>query len=281
MHAASLALAVIFLSWFSPSHASFLASAVQFRSGGGLPKWSPAETLTLNAERMAALVDEIAHQGSSFIAFPEFSLLPPNSALHPSPFSLCHTNITSFAEYCEELPAIARKISNCSAAARAPLDIMSCASARNPSATISYNTCEAVGNGHLYNTQVVLRDGVVLTSYRKLHPFFTDCFNIPPLQLRYFEVNRSTVGLFTCKDILYHDPKASLLAVGIRIFSYSSAIELVAHELVQGFARAHNVTVISSDRASAQTQIVAGMSAPVDCREIGSLGCVATAWVDQ
>lgn len=29
---------------------------------------------------------------------------------------------------------------------------------------------------------------------------------------------------------------------------YSSAIELVAHELVQGFARAHNVTVISSDR---------------------------------
>ena len=29
---------------------------------------------------------------------------------------------------------------------------------------------------------------------------------------------------------------------------YSSAIELVAHELVQSFARAHNVTVISSDR---------------------------------
>jgi hypothetical protein len=103
-------------------------------------------------------------QGSSFIAFPEFSLLPPNSALHPSPFSLCHTNITSFAEYCEELPAIARKISNCSAAARAPLDIMSCASARNPSATISYNTCEAVGNGHLYNTQV----GGVCLSYTPL-----------------------------------------------------------------------------------------------------------------
>jgi hypothetical protein len=75
---------------------------------------------------------------------------------------------------------------------------------------------------------------------------------------------------------LYHDPKASLIASGIRIFSYSpirrpfcsllsmidltvvvvsfstcmysSAIELVAHELVQSFARAHNVTVISSDR---------------------------------
>jgi hypothetical protein len=63
------------------------------------------------------------------------------------------------------------------------------------------------------------------------------------LQLRSFDVNGSTVGVFTCKDMyarrrllsiaqtsdpptssvsLYHDPKASLLAAGVRVFSYAS-----------------------------------------------------------
>ena len=36
---------------------------------------------------------------------------------------------------------------------------------------------------------------------------------------------------------------------------YSSAIELVAHELVQRFARAHNVTVISSDRCAVSVEM--------------------------
>ena len=114
------------------------------------------------------------------------------------------------------------------------------------------------------------------------------------MQLRTFDVNGSTIGLFTCKDMCIHPTRSvrfilidsshpavfittpkhhsSPLVFGssrtlpilnkpARIqssplpshpllphYMYSSAIDLVAHELVQGFARAHNVTVISSDR---------------------------------
>lgn len=261
--------------------AAFLASAVQFRSSGEYPHDPPSAILARNALQMAALVADMAIQGSSFIAFPEFSLLPPATPLNPQPFSFCRSNKTAFAEFCETLPGADDSRAPCSAASPSPLSILSCASKSHPSVAISYNTCEVSTNGRLYNTQVVLRDGLVVTSYRKLHPWYTECFDVPELQLRSFDVNGSTVGVFTCKDILYHDPKASLLAAGVRVFSYSSAIELVAHELVQDFARAHNVTVISSDRASVQTQIVSGLQTPVDCKDHGAGACVATAWVDM
>lgn len=110
------------------------------------------------------------------------------------------------------------------AASPSPLSILSCASARSPEVAISYNTCEAADDGRLFNTQahyrsalfflqtnhiilsvqVILRDGLVLTSYRKLHPWlpyqssnacivhfvdlvlrYTDCFDVPELQVFY------------------------------------------------------------------------------------------------
>jgi hypothetical protein len=97
-------------------------------------------------------------QGSSFIVFPEFSLLPPSSSLHPFPFSLCRDNKTAFAEFCESLPVASPwsdGLAFCdNSSMSAPLSILSCASKMHPSATISYNTCEASENGRLYNTQV-------------------------------------------------------------------------------------------------------------------------------
>jgi hypothetical protein len=89
-------------------------------------------------------------QGSSFIVFPEFSLLPPFNPLRPSssPFSLCHHNKSAFAQFCETLSVAD------GASISSPLGILGRASKSHPSVTISYNTCESSENGRLYNTQV-------------------------------------------------------------------------------------------------------------------------------
>ena len=95
---------------------------------------------------------------------------------------------------------------------------------------VSVNLCETVAGEGNYNLQAVVDGtGRLVAKYHKTHPYFTTCF-VTPSTVPVVTFNLSstvTVGIFTCFDILFSQPVDSLLAKGIRVFSYSASIPKV------------------------------------------------------
>ncbi len=119
--------------------------------------------------------------------------------------------------YCEAIPAAGAPV-HCpsSLTIPTPLQLLACGAAELP-VTVAYNTCELdVINNLRYNTQVVFSRGMVVTSYRKRHPWYPACFATPTLELRTFPLHGVDFGVFTCYDILFSDPKDLLVAQGVR-----------------------------------------------------------------
>lgn len=157
---------------------------------------------------------------------------------------------------------------------------------------VSYNTCQRNPKGFnpsapsYYNTQVVVGAGRILAVYPKFHPFFTNCFDKPSLQLTTFNTltSNATFGLFICFDIMFEDPKDLLVKKGIKYFSYSAAIPLVFQTVVGGFSGMNGVIVAASNMDGSSTVFVDGKSVAVNSASgcpmtVGPQPCVALASV--
>ena len=164
---------------------------------------------------------------------------------------------------CNPVPLPGASI-DCTAAA-APgdaLKILACGPQASTYAnvTLSVNLCEVstgqpgTVSGSHYNTQVVLRGTTVVAVYRKRHPWDTTCFATPALEVVSFRLPATAtnpapskrIGVFTCFDIAFPDPKNDLVAEGVRHFAYASAIPL-AEVPVDGWSLLANVTVVNAN----------------------------------
>ena len=288
--------------------ATVVIGAAQLQSVSGA---TPYDTIAANARQiLGAAVGATLGQSTStsplanieLISFPEFSQFGPNSV---SP--LCSadppTRFAKLDSYCEDIPK-AGTVIDCSGvtADAAPYKIIACGLLRSaaeheaskPNASrvlrslaVSYNTCQRnyKGDAHgrnftpstpsYYNSQVVVAAGRVLAVYPKFHPFFTDCFDKPALELTTFNTISSnvTVGLFTCFDVVFPEPKDVLVRQGVQYFSFSAAIPVVFQTVAAAFSAANNgVIIAASNMDGASTVIVDGKSVAANTDNNGA-GC--------
>lgn len=208
-------------------------------------KASPSDTVAANVAIVLSLAESAVNANASFVAFPEFSLVGSFD------FSSC-TDPSAMQAYAEPLGDNGTTI-DCTSTF--PLAAIGCSSAAK-SLTVSYNTVEGNGDGNFYNTQVIVHNGVLVAKYRKFNVFYKKCFTSPLLELVTFSVENVLFGVFTCYDILFDHPKQDLVALGVKYFSYSSAIPLIGTDAVKLFSALNSVNVVSSDASAGQSAIV-------------------------
>lgn len=290
--------------WAGVAQGGIVAAAVQHV---GIDGSTPQETLVLNTNRYVKTLVAAAGGGGSASLTVRGTTAPPNLVTFPEFGLLGSFNHNRCADhglvpYCFPVPAAGTPV-NCSdfdgATTTDPLLRIAC----NTNASIyedvavSFNTCERcvpglmpgvsceADSGHTanvthYNTQVVVHRGRVLATYRKFHPFFGSCYTKPQLEIVAFNVSGSddtrAFGLFTCFDIMFPTPKMNLVHAGVRHFSYSAAIPLVAREAVKLFSWINGVDVVASNNQLGQTSVVVNGTTVAKC-ETSDGTCVAVA----
>lgn len=215
---------------------------------------TPSETLSLNVQQYIALAVQAGAGGDGvlpldLLVFPEFGLFGPFD------YGQQDECAEKLAPFCFPVPLPGQQIpcDNSTTNSSSPLVQLACGprSLGYLSLTISINLCErnstANVTGH-YNTQVVLKGRTIIAVYRKFHVWDTKCFDRPELELVTFRLREGSprIGIFTCFDILFTDPKQKLIAEGVQYFSYSSAIPY-AEVPVDLFSWLNRVTVINAN----------------------------------
>ncbi|XP_055749411.1 biotinidase-like [Salvelinus fontinalis] len=171
-----------------------------------------------------------AQQGAQIIVFPEdglqgfnFSRLSISGYLEtiPDPQSedwnpCTQTDRHTHTEVLQRLSCMARRHSLYLVANMADLQ---------PCPLTSHPTCPPDGRWQ-FNTDVVFRwDGSLAARYHKHNLYFENAFDAPPrLEVVTFDTPfAGRFGVFTCFDILFHDPTIRLLEQGIRQMVYPTA----------------------------------------------------------
>ena len=227
-----------------------------------------------NANFIATVAANYSNQ-VDLIVFPEYALYGSYSM-----DSACSQNGNHMPDGFCEVVGVAGDTVNCELAGSSMLSAIACGPAASQT-TVSYNACEmvpanATHGTEYFNTQVVVKGGVILAKYRKYHVWAKKCFNSPSLEVVKFQVQNTTFGLFTCFDILFKDPKQILVDEGVKFFSYSSAIPLIARDAVKLFSWTNGVTVVNSNLQSGQTSVIQKGTTLSDCSGQSGL-CVAIA----
>ena len=240
---------------------------------------TPAATGTANAAAYAALASQAAAQGVELVVFPEFGVYGPGNWRGSGSGQTCPE---AMAGLCHPVPAVGTEIACANATvgsgdALAHLACLAPQAAEYANVSLSVNLCEAAANGTHYNTQVVLRGTLVVAVYRKRHPWDTQCFAVPDLELVTFRLPPSNasaaavgravrvaanavvapnaaapsgwsrrIGVFTCADILFKHPKDDLVKMGVEYFAYASAIP-VAEVPVDGWSLLAKTTVVNGN----------------------------------
>jgi predicted amidohydrolase len=212
------------------STAALRVGAAQLTS---LSNSTPQATILTNAAKFVKMASA-SHAG--LIVFPEFALIGDFN------FLSCQSP-SDLEPYSEPIGPAGTRV-ECLTSLFTPLQHIGCLV---PTKFISYNTVEKDGSNY-YNTQVVTFNYTIVARYRKFHVFYTKCFTSPKLELVTFNVSSVyRFGIFTCFDILFSDPKMDLVKMGVKYFSYSSAIPVIGHDAVALFSGLYNVSVVSAN----------------------------------
>ena len=221
---------------------------------------TPSATILFNAHHFVQLASA-SH--AELISFPEFSLMGDYTFDCDAPSDL--------EAYSEVVGPAQTKI-ECLTSLFTPLQVIGCLV---PHKHISYNTVEKDGSNY-YNTQVVTFNYTIVARYRKYNVFYKNCFDSPSLELVTFNVSSSyRFGIFTCYDILFSTPKEDLVKMGVKYFSYSSAIPVVGHDAVAIFSVLNNVTVVSANFDAGEGGVVVDGKFVASCPSSLS-SCIAT-----
>ncbi|XP_052327760.1 biotinidase-like [Oncorhynchus keta] len=120
--------------------------------------------------------------------------------------------------------------------------------------TWSHPTCPPDGRWQ-FNTDVVFRwDGSLAARYHKHNLYFEKAFDAPPtLEVVTFDTPfAGRFGVFTCFDILFHDPTVRLLEQGVRQMVYPTAWMnqlplLSAVQFQRAFSLGANTTLLAAN----------------------------------
>ncbi|XP_038821697.1 biotinidase-like [Salvelinus namaycush] len=123
-----------------------------------------------------------------------------------------------------------------------------------PCPLTSHPTCPPDGHWQ-FNTDVVFRsDGSLVARYHKQNLFFEKEFDTPPrLEVVTFDTPfAGQFGVFTCFDILFHDPTVRLLEKGIRQMIFPTAWMnllplLTAVQIQRAVSLGANVTLLAAN----------------------------------
>ncbi|XP_071224522.1 biotinidase [Salvelinus alpinus] len=123
-----------------------------------------------------------------------------------------------------------------------------------PCPLTSHPTCPPDGRWQ-FNTDVVFRsDGSLVARYHKQNLFFEKEFDTPPrLEVVTFDTPfAGQFGVFTCFDILFHDPTVRLLEKGIRQMIFPTAWMnllplLTAVQIQRAVSLGANVTLLAAN----------------------------------
>nr|XP_013998535.1 unnamed protein product [Salmo salar] len=200
-----------------------------------------------------------AEQGAQIIVFPEdglqgfnFSRLSISAYLEtiPDPQSedwnpCTQTDRHTHTEVLQRLSCMARRHSLYLVANMA--DLQPCRQTFHP-------TCPPDGRWQ-FNTDVVFRsDGSLAARYHKHNLYFENAFDAPPrLEVVTFDTPfAGRFGVFTCFDILFHDPTVRLLEQGIRQMVYPTAWMnqlplLSAVQFQRAFSLGANTTLLAAN----------------------------------
>ena len=197
-----------------------------------------------------------AARGVQLLVYPEFAFVSPTWS------AACKTPSHAITDWCPSFPRdTACGLGNGTATFATAL---ACA-ARDANMTLSFNVCEGDGVSNWNSQAVFLPDGTMKAIYRKTHPYMKKCYAAPAEpDLVYFTSKQylplpeeaPTVGIFTCKDILYKHPSIDLYAQGVRVFIYSSKIPLVGRLAKDIWTKTHpGAYLIASDAANNQSGV--------------------------
>lgn len=242
----------------------------------------PAADIAGTADAVLALIakTQAAKGRLDLVNLPEFLFTPGINYDAAGDCSGDGTNSSGrLAQLCYPVPPAGSSL-NCADGLplESPARRIGCSILSNESSqtAVSINVCEFVErNGTLYNTNVVVRGGQVIARYRKKNVFFTKCYSTPDLELVTFNVSGRKFGIFTCFDILFYSPKMNLVKAGIKYFSYSVSMPLLARDAVSLFSWQNHVTVVNSNAAAGQSSVVVDGTNIARCE--GSDPCAAVA----
>nr|XP_046181207.1 biotinidase-like [Oncorhynchus gorbuscha] len=133
-------------------------------------------------------------------------------------------------------------------------DLQPCPLTSHPHLDPSQTPCPPDGRWQ-FNTDVVFRsDGSLAARYHKQNLFFEKEFDTPPrLEVVTFDTPfAGRFGVFTCFDILFHDPTVRLLEKGIRQMIFPTAWMnllplLTAVQIQRGVSLGANVTLLAAN----------------------------------
>lgn len=259
---AAAALLLLVAMTATPCAAALRVGAAQVTS---LTNSTPKLTILNNAMQFVKMASS---SSAELLVFPEFALMGNFD------FLSC-TSPSSTAAYAETVGPAGTRI-ECLASLFTPLQQLGCLV---PDKYISYNTVEQDGSS-FYNTQVVTYNRTIVARYRKFHVFYTTCFTSPTLELVTFNISAADgsaygFGIFTCYDILFNDPKVDLVKMGVKYFSYSSAIPVIGHDAVALFSGLYNVTVVSANNDLGEGGVVTDGKFQAAC-PTSLKNCIAT-----
>ncbi|XP_064835691.1 biotinidase-like [Oncorhynchus masou masou] len=200
-----------------------------------------------------------AAQGAQIIVFPEdglqgfnFSRLSISAYLEtiPDPQSedwnpCTQTDRHTHTEVLQRLSCMAR---------RHRLYLVANMADLQPCRLTSHPTCPPDGRWQ-FNTDVVFRwDGSLAARYHKHNLYFEKAFDAPPtLEVVTFDTPfAGRFGVFTCFDILFHDPTVRLLEQGVRQMVYPTAWMnqlplLSAIQFQRAFSLGANTTLLAAN----------------------------------
>ena len=249
---------------------------------------SPSETIAATAQSLLTTLTHFADtNANTTIALfntPEFLFTGDVDYLWPLVCSDDTSSSGSLRGYCYPIPQVGEPLVCGAEGGHSPADLVGCGlmqHAHLKETAVSINVCEVTpSNGTLFNTQVVVRSGRVIAVYRKYHPFFTDCYSTPHLEVVTFTIaDNVTVGIFTCYDILFELPKDRLLQEGVKLFSYSVSMPLI-DVVIRDWSEKNSVTVVASNHVKGQTAIIERGVSLASCSAENQT-CVAVAFLSM
>lgn len=124
---------------------------------------------------------------------------------------------------------------------------------RQPCSKTTNSSCPS--DGHFqYNTDVVYDpQGTLIAKYHKVNLFFESQFDFPPsAEVVTFNTPFGVFGMFTCFDIIFHDPTIDLLNLGVRNIVFPTAWMdapplLSAVQFHSAFARGNGINFLSAN----------------------------------
>ncbi|XP_021966975.1 pantetheinase isoform X3 [Folsomia candida] len=203
---------------------TYKAAVVEYQPEGSPWQDTGPQIISKNLANYLQFIGNASANGVDIIVFPEYGLTTlgiPRDRDAAKPFLLSVPPIGS--NPCrEQLGSQAVQEMSCAAQSFNIYVVVNCGEIRD---CTGQPNCPP-DNVFQFNSNIVFdRVGNLVAKYEKANLYFEDQFDKPdPVQLNTFVTDFGvTFGLFTCFDIIFHDPAVALVEMGVQHFIFPTA----------------------------------------------------------